>query len=153
MAIRNDITIDWSVNPRIITIQAPSLVINLQDLYDTLRDKEVMQMDEHSIVLGSGKESLGGGLFVGLTITLHDALLSFEARPGPTYEQCRVIGGNLVAQIEGGGYYDTPIFPTSFTQVVVSASSSATLLDGTSQITQPEIDSIADAVWNKTLGV
>lgn len=127
MAIRNDISIDWSQSPRIILVDAPAISITMQDLYDTLRDAEFQQMDEPSIVLGSGKEELGGGVLVGLTITLQNALLGFEARSGPEYTQCSITGGNLVAQDEAGVYFATPVYPTAFTQIVLANSSSATL--------------------------
>lgn len=99
----------------------------MQDLYDTLRDAEEKQMDEPSIVSGGGKEQLGGGVLVGLTITLQNALLAFEARSGPQFVQCFVSGGNLVAVDAVGTYFNTPIFPTAYTQVVLANSSSATL--------------------------
>ena len=40
MAIRNDVTVDWSVYPRIITVLAPSTEITMQDMLDTLRELE-----------------------------------------------------------------------------------------------------------------
>ena len=129
MAIRNDITIDWNVSPRIITIDAPSTEVSMQDLYDTLRDREPIQMDEPGIVSGAGKEELGGGVLVGLTITLLNALLAFEGRPGPAFELCNVSGGNLVALDSNGNSVSSPISPTSYVQVILANSSSATLID------------------------
>lgn len=145
MAIRADINIDWEVHPRIITISAPSTSISAQDLLDTLRSHEASTyaMDDAPIVDASGKESLGSGVYVGLTVILQDSLLAFEARTGPEYVQCNVSGGNLVA-IEGDGvtFYDTPISPTAFTQVVVTASSSATQVELENQVLQDIADSI-----------
>lgn len=152
MAIRSDISIDWSLSPRIITIDAPSTKITMQDLYDTLRTEEVVQVDEPRIIAGAGKEPLGDGLLVGLTLTLNNALLAFEARTGPSYIQCLVSGGNLVAVDNNGDPVANPIFPTSFTQVVMSASSSATLIvTGGSALTTEEHDklmSVPDAEEN-----
>lgn len=130
MTVRTDVTIDWSQSPRIITVLSPSANITIQDLVDTCRTLEGEQIDltyDH-IIDAAGKQNLGGGVFVGVTATLNNALLAFEARSGPTYTQCIVNGGNLVATDSLGVYQSTPIEPTAFTQVVVSASSSGTLV-------------------------
>ena len=49
MSFRADITIDWSLSPRIITVAAPSVEVSMQDLYDTLRTLEASSpaMDEN----------------------------------------------------------------------------------------------------------
>jgi len=71
---------------------------------------------------------LGGGVAVGITSTLQNAQLAFAARLGPTYIQCIVSGGNIVA-VDANGDPISPIFPTAFTQVVIAASSSAVSTD------------------------
>ena len=126
--VRNDISVDWNANPRIVTILAPSTSVTMQDLYDTLRvlEADPSNMDNDFIVSGSGKENLGGGVFVGLTITLSNAQLAFEDRPGPFFVQCNATGGNLVAVDENGNVISS-IYPTSYTQVILTSSSSATL--------------------------
>ena len=127
MAVRNDITIDWEVSPRLITIQAPSAEITMQDLYDTLRVKETIQMDEEYLVDGAGKEPLGEGVLVGLTLTLNNALLAFEARAGAEYILCQIAGGNLVSNDANGDPFLSPVYPTAFVTIVQANSSSATL--------------------------
>lgn len=109
-------------------MDAPSVEITIQDLYDTCKYLEFQAnaMDDDILIDAAGKENLGGGVYVGMTATLNNALLAFEARPGATYVQCRVNGGNLVAVDDVGAYFATPISPTAFTQVVTTASSSAT---------------------------
>ena len=129
MAIRNDLSINWSASPRIITVDAPSVEITCQDLLDTLRFEEAQpaNMDDKTIVDASGKETLDDSNNVGLTITLQNALVGFEARLGPEYIQCRMNGGNVVAKTSNlVTYFKTPVYPTAFTQVVTTASSSAT---------------------------
>lgn len=129
MTVRTDVTIEWGTSPRIITVAAPSTNIAIQDLVDTCRTLEAEQADltyDH-ILDASGKQNLGGGVLVGITCTLNNALLAFEARSGPTYTQCTVNGGNLVAVDSLGAYQTTPISPTAFTQVILTSSSSATL--------------------------
>lgn len=82
MATRNDITVLWSLSPRIITVAAPSTEVTIQDLHDTLRnlEDEPHNMTHNSLISTAGKESLGGGVTVGLTATLQNAVLSFESR-------------------------------------------------------------------------
>ena len=128
MAIRSDITVTWDLSPRIITVAEPSTAITMQDLYDTMRDIEPIQIDEEFIISGAGGESLGGGVSVGLTITLNNAKLAFEARTGPEYIQCNITGGNMVAVDENGNSMSS-VHPTAFTQIIQANSSSATQTD------------------------
>mgnify|MGYP001828987768 CR=1 FL=1 len=135
MTIRTDVTVDWSLSPRIITVLAPSTAINIQDLHDTLVELEGRWsgIDEPRIVSTAGKEFLAVGVSVGLTMTLLNAKLAFEARPGPSFVQCNVDGGNLVAVDVDGTTPIDPIQTTAYTQVVKTSSSSATLLDQENQ--------------------
>lgn len=156
MAIRDDINVNWDVSPRIVTVEAPSTELDMQDLYDTLRDREIGQMDEDFIVAGSGLEELGGGVVVGLTILLNNALLAFEARGGPSFAQCFIRGGNLVAVDDVGATYASPIYPTAYTQVVLANSSSATLRtiisgSGLTQDQSDKLDEIFDVTGTKLL--
>lgn len=128
MAIRNDVVIDWNQSPRIITVQAPSTAISMQDLIDTLRFKEASTeaMDNPPIVDASGKENLGGGTKVGLTIKLLNAKVAFEARFGPDWVLCSLDGGNLVAVDAVGADMDAR-HPTAFVTIDRTSSASATL--------------------------
>lgn len=82
MATRNDITVLWHLDPRLIFVAAPSVEVTIQDLHDTLRDleDEPENMIYPSIISTAGKENLGGGVQVGLTATLQNARLGFDAR-------------------------------------------------------------------------
>ncbi len=132
MTVRSDVVVDWAASPRIITVLSPSTEITIQDLLDTCREFEddIPNMVYPYLASAAGKENLGGGVKVGITITLQNAVLAFEARSGPDYIQCRVSGGNLVA-IDDNGDDISPIYPTAFTQVITTASSSATLQEQT----------------------
>lgn len=133
MTARTDITVDWYASPRIITVLAPSTEVSLQDLVDTARilENEHNAMDDDHLIDAGGKEDLGGGVKVGITATLRNALLAFEDRPGPTFEQCNISGGNLVALDSLGDTQSSPVYPSAYTQVVLANSSSATLQEQT----------------------
>jgi len=112
---------------KIITVDVAFVEITIQELHNTIREYEdgLVNMDLKQIVSSGGKEPLGGGVSVGITLTLlNDWRLAFAPRTGPAYVQCNVSGGNLVAVNVNGS-----IYPTAFTQVVVTASSSATASD------------------------
>lgn len=85
MTSRDDLKVDFLEDPRIIEVEAPSTEITMQDLIDTLRDKEAefSGMPFDKLTNASGKEDLGGGVLVGITADLQNAQLSFEARRTP----------------------------------------------------------------------
>jgi hypothetical protein len=85
VAVRNDITVDFKVSPRIITVAAPSTIVTIEDLYDTLRsiEDDPDNLDDAFLVSAGGREELGGGVRVGVTATLNNARLAFEARRIP----------------------------------------------------------------------
>ena len=128
MAYLNNLSIDWDTSPRIITVGAPATVITIQDLYDTLMimESENRNTAFNTLISAAGKNALGGGIYVGITATLLNAVLAFESRPGPAYIQCSVTGGNILA-LDINGVEIPAIFPTAFTQVIISLSASATL--------------------------
>lgn len=85
MTVRNDLTFDMEVSPRVITVAIPSTEITIQDLHDTV----VAYEDSYEggqyprLILSAGKEELGGGVTVGLTATLQDAQVYFPPRSTP----------------------------------------------------------------------
>lgn len=82
MAVRSDVYVEWWRSPRIIVIEAPSTTITVEDLVDTLRtiEDDLDNLDDGSLLDASGRQDLGGSQFVGITITLNNAQISFEAR-------------------------------------------------------------------------
>lgn len=130
MAIRSDITVDWESSPRVITVLSPSTEVTIQDLVDTCRDHEdrPANMGRPYLIDAAGKEPLGGVVYVGVTATLQNAVIAFEARLGPTWVLCKISGGNIVAVDDVGAPID-PRLPTAYITVDRSSSSSATLLE------------------------
>ena len=130
MSIRTDLSVNWEVSPRIITIADPSTTITIQDLHDTCRDIEDNLPEStpfDHLIDSAGKEPLGGGVYVGVTATLQNAKLAFEARPGPDFVSCTVSGGNLVAVDANGDNMD-PIQTTDYTQVTIAQSTSPSII-------------------------
>lgn len=85
MTIRTDVTVDWELSPRIIRVAAPSTGITIQDLVDTCRYHEEMliNLDDSHLIDAAGKDFLGGTTYVGITATLQNAKVTFEARKTP----------------------------------------------------------------------
>jgi hypothetical protein len=140
------ISINPLVSPRIITVLAPDTAITMQELVDQVRDWEDQQVDieyDH-LIDASGKQSLGAGVSVGITVTLRNAQLAFEARPGPTYVQCNVTGGNLVA-VDESSVPMNPIAVTAYTQVVVNNQ-----VGGVIATSPADVTAITNAVWSKS---
>jgi hypothetical protein len=79
MAVRNDIIVDFLKSPRIIRIPNTSDEVTQQDLYDTLRSLEddPGNMSYNHLIDSAGKEELGGGVLVGITNELQNAILFF----------------------------------------------------------------------------
>lgn len=109
----------------IITVPSPDTSVTIQELIDAIRDMEdeYIAMPYGHIADAYGKQDLGSGVKVGITLVLMSPWrVAFEARSGPDTVSCRIDGGNLV-----GGLDNNPIAPTAFTQVTMANSSSATL--------------------------
>jgi hypothetical protein len=82
MTARGDVVVDFGLSPRLATILAPATSITLQDIHDTL--KTIQELPGHmgypNLVASAGKEDLGGSLQVGITSTLQNARVAFQAR-------------------------------------------------------------------------
>ncbi len=126
MASRSDITVNWNVSPRIITVAAPSTELTVQDLHDTMVDleDELVNSSYKKIVSSGGKEELDDVTRVTITLTLLNAKVGFEARSDWT--QCAITGGNVVAKDSNGDKIN-PINTTPFVNIDRTSSSSGTL--------------------------
>lgn len=222
MTERDYVSTVWALSPRLIEVAAPAISgggggsneITIQDLHDSLKsntlqasenDDSLESMDDDPLVDSEGKTNLGGGVSVGISATLLNAQIAFEANYTPEQSgtatsgdalgtsltdtaalfvsngvqrgavivnfadqsicevlqvnsesqldhrvlqqglnndwgigdaykiwnvvQKEVSGGNIVA-LDDLDAELTPIFPTAFTQVIRTSSTSATLVDG-----------------------
>lgn len=148
MTVRNDISVDFNVSPRIITVAAPSTEITIQDLHDTLRtiEDDVWNMSFRKLINSFGKQPLGGGVLVGITSELQNAKLKFADRSGPSWIICTISGGNLVA-VDADGVEMDPVEPSAYVNVVRASSSSATLINDLSKT------DVSTAVWDEGISV
>lgn len=79
------ITVYPLLSPRVIMVDDPQTDITIQELVDAVReweDSEEGQFYEY-LIDAAGKESLGSGRYVGVTATLNNAKVCFEARVTP----------------------------------------------------------------------
>lgn len=133
MSVRDDITIDFNTSPRIITVASPSVVLTIQDLWDTLRqfEDEIPYLSFFTLisVKSGGKISLGGGEYTGISLVLNDARVAFEARAGPTWVECQIQGGNLIA-VDSSEVIMWPIEPTDYVNVAFRQSTAPGLVEG-----------------------
>jgi len=133
VSVRTDITVDFNVSPRIITVASPSTALTIQDLWDTLRQIEdelpYLSFDALISTKSGGKISLGGGEFTGISLVMNNALLEFEARAGPTWAECQIQGGNLIS-VDGAGVIQWPINPTNYVNVAFRQSTAPGLVEG-----------------------
>lgn len=121
----------FDFDTKIITVPSPDTTLDLQFLVNEVRNAEgnlLPGMGYDKIMDAFGKQDLGGGNFVGITVILLDGWrVSFEARSGPTTVSVTVSGGNFVG--EAGA---NPIAPSAYTQVTISQSTSAALVSSSS---------------------
>jgi hypothetical protein len=86
MAVREDVITNFSAEPeRVAEVAAPSTEFTAQDIVDTLRVQEAsFQGISHPSLLDAfGKQDLGGGVQVGITVELQDTKVAFEGRTNP----------------------------------------------------------------------
>ena len=85
MATRPDVVVDFEPSPRIAIVDAPSVEFVVQDIVDTLRkrDDAFRGQSETKLLDASGKQDLGGGTAVGITVDLQDTQIAFEGRTTP----------------------------------------------------------------------
>jgi hypothetical protein len=76
------LSIDWQISPRIIIVDAPDTEISAQQIVDLCRDVEDQtdNIGYAKLVNAAGKEDLGGGTTVGITLELQNARIGFEDR-------------------------------------------------------------------------
>ncbi len=127
---------------KLLIVDLPDIEVTIQQIVDYVREwqDELINEDIEDFINPSGKQSLGGGLYVGITLQFrYGWKLKFADRSGPAWFLCTVSGGNIV----GDGYF--PVEKATFVNTIISQSTSASLLTGTDPA------AVADAVWDEAL--
>lgn len=103
MTTRNDITIDYTLSPRVARIAAPETNLSLQDYVDTLRvaESQFQGMSFPYLINASGKEDLGDGVSVGITVQEQNLRLAFESRRTPAIDESTVTTGSGAPNLQG----------------------------------------------------
>jgi hypothetical protein len=135
----------------LVEVEAPQTDVDIQDIVNDLRTWEAgsIGITFESLANATGKQGLGGGVLVGITLELLGWLVKFEDRGGPTYTVCRIRGGNLTA-VDDAGDEVFPIEPASFVTATYAASTSASII----QDEDLTVSGIVTGVWsddNRTL--
>ncbi|MHA2046921.1 MAG: hypothetical protein ACW99G_19190 [Candidatus Thorarchaeota archaeon] len=115
---------------KLIVVGSPTTTVTVQELLNEIRDfeDELDNMDLAQIAFASGKDDLGGGDSVGITLNIKDDWrVQFEARNGPEFTLCTIRGGNTLAE---NIYSNSPVKSSAFTAVVIAQSSSPTIAGG-----------------------
>jgi len=118
--------IEFDQPGRRIVITAPQTVAEAQDIINATRlyEAEFTTMQIPKIIDTFGKQPLGGGVFVGITLVILDPwVIAFDLQ---NIVDVSLTGGNIVA-FEADGV--TPRSPLEAPSVTVTQSSSGTLLD------------------------
>ncbi len=113
----------------VIQVDLPATQVTIQELVNEIRDyeDELIHEDHLSLANATGKQDLGGGVAVGITLELLDEWrVQFESRTGPVTVQVSVTGGNIVTT---NSFSNNPIKASPYTQVQVTSASSATIAE------------------------
>lgn len=129
---------------KLIEVLNPQTDVDVQDLYDACREAEasLIGIQYDKIVNASGKESLGSGVSIGLTIEL----LDWQLRFWDGNYMAKITGGNLV-----GGVGGDPVAYTAGVQVLLiqSAASTVVQISAGSGLSTEEHNQLMSAVATK----
>jgi hypothetical protein len=154
VAVRTDVSVDFTVSPRIITIATPSTTITIQDLWDTLRtiEAEVCNLNYPALIFNTksgGKQTLSAVKVVGITLTLNDAKLKFADRGGPSHINTSITDGNLVA-VDTAELDIDPIEPAAFVNTIRELDVSAGLIREPGFVKNQAIQAFPVTMFNST---
>jgi len=113
-----EISVDPISSPRIVTILAPTTSVTIQELVDALRhwESHIENLEFIRLMNAEGKLALRAGKTQEITLILLDTKIAFEARTGPSFTECEINGGSLVA-FDALDAAISPIQTTAYVQV------------------------------------
>lgn len=114
--------IEIDFDQELINITSPQNTLSCQDLIDAIRAEEASEVGitRDQIATGSGKESLGDGVFVGMTLNLIEP---WQVKFWSGNYIAKIAGGNLVGGISGD-----PVAYSTGVQVLLVQSASSTVV-------------------------
>lgn len=139
-------TLVFDSTTQVATVPAPDTEITIQEVYDQFVDYEYWAhvMLHPQAIIGGGKFDYGTGEQTVVSIRLLDWKLAFEARPGPTWTECRVTGGNLSA-VDDLAQPTTPIQGTAYVTVQYAQATTGAILEtAVSGLTPTESQALLD---------
>ena len=122
---------------QLIEVTSPQVTLDVQSLIDAIREEEASERGicYPQIATGSGKESLGGSVAVGITVNL---LSPWQVRFWAGNYIAKASGGNMV-----GGIAGNPIAYSAGVQVLLIQSAASTVVAvGGSALTTTEHDQL-----------
>tara|TARA_R110002096_G_C14661938_1_gene728449 strand:- start:43948 stop:44640 length:693 start_codon:yes stop_codon:yes gene_type:complete len=124
-------TLTFDIPNQVIEVDLPDLNLTIQELWDQtqtfLGTHQAMSIPH--FMFGAGKDDLGGGNFVGITVTLVDWCVKFADRAGPTTIVTTISGGNLVGRVGTiAGAVQHPVCSSLFTFNTINQSTSPALI-------------------------
>lgn len=136
MSVRTDVTLDWHSSPRSLIVAAPSTLITVQELIDTLRSIEYLpypgadHLSHDLLTWSGGKIQTGATEYSIITLTLNDLKVGFEARGGPSWVECEITEGVVIAK-DAGGSLMSPIANNAYVNVSYAKAVTGALLNVT----------------------
>jgi hypothetical protein len=123
----------------LINVTSPQTDVDVQELLNEIRAAEAdlnLGVVYDQIATASGKEDLGGGTYVGITVNLLD---NWQIKFWSGDYIAKIAGGNLV-----GGPGGDPVAYSSGVQTLLIQSAASTLIifEGTSGLTEDESDAL-----------
>lgn len=132
---------------RLIIISIDITEISIQELITAIRDweDEFEALDDPQVANAYGKQDLGAGTAVGITLELiNNWRIKFEDRTEPDNVLCKIYGGNLVTIND---YGNNPIRPSNYVNVIIAQSTSASIITGASEENINKIKQIISGRW------
>lgn len=136
-------TLSFDSTAMVATVLAPDTSISIQDLYNQfVRYESLAHTMVHTrTILAGGKFDYGTGDITVISVRLLGWKLAFEARPGPTWVECQVTGGNLSA-VDDLGAATTPIHGTDYVTVQYAQATTGAII---------QVDEVVD-IWMRLFG-
>ena len=142
-------TFTFSKTNRIIQVNLPDTRVTVQQLINVIRDweDELANLETPKVADASGKEDLGGGLAIGITLKLLNWKIKFADRSEPDYVDCEIAEGNLIA-VDQNGVSINPIQPSAYVTVTRSVAVSGVRIADVAEWTQSQKDQVFSDIDN-----